>query len=274
MPEIPTLGQLTLLVAAVAMFVAAEAFSLLRLRGSERHRIAAKAFLYWGITFALGVLIWHSVRRGTWRPLQDNFDALVWLALLLALFVAYTQRVHPLRGLDWFILPIVGGLLIAAAVFGRAEPHEYLGTVWSSIHLVSAFGGTAAFAVAAAVGAMYLVVDRRLRTKRPALFGSLERLEHFTRVSVGLGFPLLTVGLITGFVLAFDTHGSSNSAPPWYEIPKVWLAFAAWLVYALVLHAPINPVFRGRRAAMLSVVGFVLLLGTLVALQFTPGGPR
>jgi ABC-type transport system involved in cytochrome c biogenesis permease subunit len=273
MPEIPTLGQLTLLLAAVAMFVTAEAFSLLRLRGSEGHRIASKAFLYWGISFGLGVLVWHSVRRGSWRPLQDNFDALVWLALLLALFIAYTQRVHPLRGLDWFILPIVTGLLVAAAVFGRAKPHEYVGTAWASIHLLTAFGGTAAFAVAAAVGAMYLIVDRRLRSKRPASLGSLERLEHFTRVSVGLGFPLLTVGLITGFVLTFDVRGS-NAPFEWYESPKVWLAFAAWLVYALVLHAPINPVFRGRRAAMLSVLGFVLLMGTLVALQFTPGGAR
>jgi ABC-type transport system involved in cytochrome c biogenesis permease subunit len=274
MPEIPTLGQLILLTAAVAMFITAEAFSLLRLRGNEAHRIAAKAFLYWGISFAFGVLVWHSVRSGSWRPLQDNFDALIWLALLLALFVAYTQRVHPLRGLDWFVLPIVVGLLIAAAVFGRTKPREYLGTVWFSIHLLTAFGGTAAFAIAAAVGAMYLIVDRRLRLKRPASLGSLERLEHFTRVSVGLGFPLLTVGLITGFVVGFDIHRSSNPAHEWYESPKVWLAFAAWLVYALVLHAPINPVFRGRRAAMLSVVGFVLLIGTLVALQFTPAGGR
>jgi len=274
MPEIPTAGQLTLLFAALAMFVAAEVLSLLRLRGTERFRIPAKACLYWGIVLGLGVLIWHSARRGNWIPLQDNFDAFVWLALLLALFVAYTQRVHPLRGLDWFVLPIVGLLLAAAAVFGRAKPHEYVGTVWSWVHRVTAYGGTAAFAVAAAVGAMYLISDRRLRHKRPGALGSLERLEKFTRVSVGLGFPLLTVGLITGLVLVVDRPGHSGLGSAWYESPKVWLAFAAWLVYALVLHAPINPVFRGRRAAMLSVLGFVLLIGTLVAMQFTPGAGR
>jgi ABC-type transport system involved in cytochrome c biogenesis permease subunit len=274
MPDIPSVGQLTLLFAALAMFLGAEVFSLLRLRGTDRFRIPAKACLYWGIALALGVLIWHSARRGNWVPLHDNFDALVWLALLLSLFVAYTQRVHPLRGLDWFILPIVELLLAAAAVFGREKPHEYVGTVWAWVHRVTAYGGTAAFAVAAAVGAMYLIADRRLREKRPGPLGSLERLEKFTRVSVGLGFPLLTVGLVTGFVLAVDTHGHAGLGSAWYESPKVWLAFAAWLVYALVLHAPMNPVFRGRRAAMLSVVGFMLLIGTLVALQFTPGAGR
>jgi len=37
------------------------------------------------------------------------------------------------------------------------------------------------------------------------------------------------------------------------------------VVYALVLHAPINPSFRGRKAAMLSILGFVLMVGTLIA---------
>jgi ABC-type transport system involved in cytochrome c biogenesis permease subunit len=274
MPDIPSAGQLTLLFAALAMFVGGEVFSLLRLRGTDQYRIPAKICLYCGIGLALGVLIWHSARRGNWIPLHDNFDALVWLALLLAMFVAYTQRVHPLRGLDWFILPIVGSLLAAAAVFGRAKPHEYVGTVWAWVHRVTAYGGTAAFAVAAAVGAMYLIADRRLRSKRPGPLGSLERLEKFTRVSVGLGFPLLSVGLLTGLVLAVDTHGRNDLGSVWYQSPKVWLAFAAWFAYALVLHAPMNPVFRGRRAAMLSVVGFVLLIGTLVAMQFTPGSGR
>ena len=54
--------------------------------------------------------------------------------------------------------------------------------------------------------------------------------------------------------------------------PKVLLAFCVWVVYALVLHAPINPSFRGRKAAMLSILGFVLMVGTLIAVQFMPTG--
>ena len=81
-------------------------------------------------------------------------------------------------------------------------------------------------------------------------------MEHFTRVSVALGFPLLTLGLITGLVRAFSSPHGNELGPQWYRSPKVLLAFGAWAVYALVLHAPINPSFRGRRAALLSVVGF------------------
>jgi len=50
------------------------------------------------------------------------------------------------------------------------------------------------------------------------------------------------------------------------------LAVVVWLVYAVVLHAPLNPSFRGRRVAVLSMVGFVLMLGTVVAVLLMRGG--
>ena len=51
---------------------------------------------------------------------------------------------------------------------------------------------------------------------------------------------------------------------------KIVLATLVWLVYAVVLHAPINPSFRGRKVAVLSMVGFVLMIGAIVAVQFLP----
>jgi ABC-type transport system involved in cytochrome c biogenesis permease subunit len=273
-PDVPRAGQLALLFAAIAAFVAGGVLSLVRLKfESNRLRIAAKACQYFGILLGLAVLVWHSLARRSWLPLEDNFDAMIWLALLLAAFVAYVQRTRPLRGLDWFVTPIVILLLVAAAVFGRAKPHEYLDTTWSWVHRVTAYGGAVAFAVAGAAGGMYLIANRRLRNKRLAPgagFGSLERLEHLTLLSVTLGFALLTIGLITGLVRVLG--GGNPLGPDWYTQPKVLLTFVAWGVYALVLHSPINPSFRGRKAALLSVVGFVLMIGILIAVQLMPAG--
>jgi ABC-type transport system involved in cytochrome c biogenesis permease subunit len=272
MADVPHSGQLHLLFGAVAVFAAGEILSLARLR-SDRDglRVASKACLYIGILLGIALLVWHAIARQSWVPLDDNFDAMVWLALLLALFLAYIQATRPLRGIDWFVTPIVIGLLIAAAVFGRTKPHDYLKTAWSWVHLTTAFGGAAAFAVAGASGAMYLVVNRRLRSKRlaPGLnFGSLERLEHLTLLAVSLGFALLTIGLVTGLVRAMQSGNPLGRG--WYAQPKVLLTFVAWIVYALVLHSPINPSFRGRRTAMLSVFGFVLMIGILIAVQWMP----
>lgn len=262
----PTVGQLVLLAVSIALFAAGIGASLARIRWErESLRVAAKACAYGGVLLGLGVLVWHSVGRRSWFPLEDNFDALIWLGLLLALFVLYVQRTRPLAGLDWFVMPIVILLLVGAAVFGRTTPHEYVPTAWSWTHRVTAYGGALAFAVAGAVGAMYLMASRRLRSRTPPAggprLGSLERLEHLTYVSVTLGFALFTVGTVTGLVqmIAGDKHTPAA---------KLLLAASVWVVYAIVLHSPINPSFRGRKTAILSVVGFVLMVGTIVAVQF------
>ena len=262
----PTLGQLALLAVSVALFAAGVGLSLARIRWErDALRVGAKACAYAGVLVGLGVLVWHAVGRRRWFPLDDNFDALVWLGLLLALFVLYVQRTRPLPGLDWFVMPIVILLLVGAAVFGRSRPHEYVPTAWSWTHRVTAYGGALAFAIAGAVGAMYLIVSRRLRSKAtPAAgprLGSLERLEHLTFVSVTLGFALFTVGTVTGLVRM--AAGGQHTQPA-----KLLLAASVWVVYAIVLHSPINPSFRGRKAAILSVIGFVLMVGTIVAVQF------
>jgi ABC-type uncharacterized transport system permease subunit len=232
-------------------------------------RILSRAMLVLGILACAGVIIWHSISRGTWVPVGDNFDALVWLATLLAAFVLYLQSHRQLGSLDWYVMPIVLLLLVWAAIFGRTEYHSYHSAVrdtWAWVHRVTSYGGAVAFAIAAASGAMYVTASRRLRTKRTVgpQFASLERLEQLTMMAVTLGFALLTVGMITGGVqMMEDKHTSAT---------KITLTAIVWLVYAVVLHAPINPSFRGRKVAMLSIVGFVLMLGTIVTVLLLPGG--
>ena len=267
-----TAGQLALLFVSIALFAVGAGLSVSRLWWEgNRLRIAAKVCLYLGTAAGLGTLVWHSAQRGRWYPLEDNFDALIWLGLLLAGFVLYTQRVHPLRGLDGFIVPIVVLLLVSAAVFGKAKPHEYnVTSVWAWVHRVTAYGGALSLFVAGAAGAMYLIVYRRLRAKPPLpgpRLGSLERLEHLTFVSVTLGFSLLTIGAVTG--LARWTEAGRT-----IPLAKVVLTAVVWVVYAIVLHSPINPSFRGRKTAILSVFGFVLMVGTVMAVQFMPEDTR
>jgi len=266
----PTSAQLVLLALSVAVFVAGGLASLWRIRGERPGlRAAARVCLYLGTALSLAVIVWHSAARGQWLPLTDNFDALIWLAALLAGFVIYVQQVRPLVGLEWFVMPVVVLLLLAAGFFGRVEYHSYqpvLRDVWLWLHRATSYAGTMAFAVAAAGGAMYMLVSRRLRSKSGGVrMGSLERLEHLMMVSVTLGFALLSMGLVTGLARMREGNVQSPAA-------KLWLGCLAWLVYAVVMHAPINPRFRGRRAAVLSVLGFALVVGALVAVQFMPGG--
>lgn len=266
--EAPNAGQLSLLVACIVLFAVAGVLSLMRIRReTEGLRIASKACTWSAVATGIAVIVWHAMGRSQWLPLDDNFEALIWLGLILALFVLYVQRRHPIGGLDWFIMPMVILLLIGAAIFGRTKPHEYLPTTWSWIHRLFSYGGALSFLVAGSVGAMYLMANRRLRMKKmvggPKL-GNLERLEHVTLMAVTLGFALLTVGAVTGFVWFASAHRPISG---W----KVTLTACVWVIYAFVLHSPINPRFRGRRAAILSIVGCVLMIGLLVTVQIVTG---
>jgi ABC-type uncharacterized transport system permease subunit len=265
----PGLAQIALLFAAILLFAAGGLLSLLRMRltdsrNEQRSNRIAKLGLVAGIAFALAALVWHAVRRADWIPLNDNFEAFTWIAVLLAAFVAYDQRRRSVGGLDWFVMPIVVLLLICAIAFGSVRPHRYAETAWSWAHIITAYGGSVAFAVAAAAGAAYLLASRRLRVKAlgPPIesVGSLERLEHLTVSGASIGFALLTVAMTLGFLKMASEH----RAPP---TAKIVLTAAVLVTYAGVLHAPINPRFRGRKTAILSIAGFALMVLTLVVVQ-------
>ncbi|MGA2497149.1 MAG: cytochrome c biogenesis protein CcsA [Tepidisphaeraceae bacterium] len=268
----PSPGQLALLSVAVAFLVAGGAVSLLH---RDADTTTKWRILRWcsagGIVSALGVVLWHSVAGRHWQPATDNFEALIWLGILLSAFVLYVQSIKPIVGLDWFLMPAVVGLLIAAGIVARLDYTTYHPIFYSTylwVHRITSYSGTAAFVVAAASGAVYVLSAARLRKKKSfPMSGSLERLEHIMMTAVTLGFALLTIGLVTGLEVMLKRLGT----PPW---AKVYFASATWLLYAVVMHAPINPRFRGRRAALLSVMGIVLVVGTLVAAQFVPGGGR
>lgn len=260
------MGQLGLLIFAIALYAAGGVTSITRAWADTRftHRVS-RCFLGSGIVASLGVIVWHAISRGSWLPLEDNFDALVWLATLLAIFTLYVHHNRPLGGLDWFVMPIVLVLLCVSAFVGKTEYHTYVTSTWSWVHRVTICGGVIGFAIAAASGAMYVLTSQRLRQKEPVspFFGSLERNEHLTMTAVTLGFAMLTIGLITGGVLLL-----AGQAHRPFEIA---LAAVVWLIYAVVLHAPINPSFRGRKVAVLSMVGFILMLGTIVTVLLIPG---
>ncbi|MGC4030285.1 MAG: cytochrome c biogenesis protein CcsA [Tepidisphaeraceae bacterium] len=252
-------------VAAAALAVAAG--TALSAAGRAR---AAVGFGAAGLLIAAAVQCWHSSVRGDWLPLQDNFDALLWLAILVGGVALYLRARETVPRLDLVSGPIVVLLLAAAGAFGVGRPREYTHSLWTWTHLLSSFACPVAFAVAAGCGVLYLVLRKKLRQKPhgppEAGFGSLERLERLNYTAVQIGFALLTIGLVSGFTRALS-KSTTALGEHWYWSPKVLLSLGAYLLYAIVLNSPIAPALRGKRTAILSIAGFVLLLGTLVAVQ-------
>jgi len=265
-PDAPTFIQLSLVIAAALAFAAGSGISAARL---GRPAVSVSMSVA-GLLLCLAALASHSISRNDWLPLRDNFDALVWLAVIIGGAGLYLQWRGTVGRIEWVVSPVVVLLLVCAAAFGAAMPHEYTNTLWAWTHRVGVYASPVAFAIAACAGVMYLVLRRKLRSKdvfasADASFGSLERLERLNYRAVRVGFVLLTVGVLTGIVrvLQHDTKLGEQ----WFWQPKILLSVTAYLLYAVVLHGPINPAFKGKRTAWCSIAGFVLLLATIVVVQ-------
>src|SRR5207249_1927689 len=89
---------------------------------------------------------------------------------------------------------------------------------------------------------------------------SLERLDEMNRRAFLLAFPLWTAGILIGLVLLADVpqlHG-------WADF-KIWGAAGLWVFFALLLYLRLAWRLRGRQAALLTIVAFVVMMFTLVA---------
>ncbi|NCJ07021.1 c-type cytochrome biogenesis protein CcsB [Synechococcales cyanobacterium C] len=105
----------------------------------------------------------------------------------------------------------------------------------------SASGGTAVLTPVAAKEAPTLSIQRLTLA---------ETLDNLSYRVIGLGFPLLTIGIISGAVWANEAWGA-----PWSWDPKETWALITWLVFAAYLHARITRGWQGRRPAMLATAG-------------------
>jgi len=81
-----------------------------------------------------------------------------------------------------------------------------------------------------------------------------DTLDNISYRMIGLGFPLLTIGIIAGAVWANEAWGSY-----WSWDPKETWALITWLVFAAYLHARITKGWQGRKPAILAATGFVVV---------------
>ncbi|RZM79317.1 c-type cytochrome biogenesis protein CcsB [Leptolyngbya iicbica] len=117
-----------------------------------------------------------------------------------------------------------------------------------SAESISRDGGTA---VLEKVATASTAVPHKLTPQRLTLADTLDNISY--RI-IGIGFPLLTIGIISGAVWANEAWGSY-----WSWDPKETWALITWLVFAAYLHARITKGWQGRRPAILAASGFLVV---------------
>lgn len=139
------------------------------------------------------------------------------------------------------------------------------------VHVMSVFLGQAAFAMAGCAGVLYIIQENAIKTKRKGFFfrrlPSLDLLDSTGYSCLVIGFCLLTTGLATGMIYAKIAWGRFWA----WDVKEIW-SCATWLVYAAILHGRKASGWRGRHAAIMAIVGLVVVLFTFLGVNMLLGG--
>ena len=199
-------------------------------------------------------------------PLSNFYESLIFFAWCLPALGLLAFRRY-LKGYLGALIAVLSTLLLAYASFGvdsRIKPlMPALKSNWLLVHVVTAFLGYAAFALAFGSAILYLIQERRPRPSLPPL-PLLDSLIYRTTV---LGFLLLTLGIFTGAVWAETAWGRY-----WSWDPKETWSLITWFIYAALLHARLLKGWHGRRIAWLALVGFMAVLFTYFGVSFLLSG--
>ena len=213
----------------------------------------------------------HSTAGGTpVTSLHESFAFFAWCLVLL--FLLLDLRFH-LSVMGAFAAPLAFLLMIASALSPNVvvQLNPVLKSWLFPVHIIFAFLGNAAFSLSFGAGIMYLIQNRMLKSKRfngiYKLLPSLDVLDKVNYTCLSVGFPLMTLGIISGAFWANTAWGTY-----WSWDPKETWALITWFLYAALLHGRLTIGWRGRKAAIFSIIAFMFLLFTFLGVNLLLGG--
>jgi cytochrome c-type biogenesis protein CcsB len=235
------------------------------------HRISCGILLIGAIFHATAILL-RSLALGT-LAVTNSQEALSFFSWILVVTYLLIQLRLNLRILGSFVSPLAVVFMFASSLLpDRVIPAgESFRSVWVAFHVTAMFLANALFALAFSAGIMYLLQERHIKHKDFGLLysrlPSLERLDKINYVCLMIGFPLMTIGLVTGFAYAGRVWRSI-----WNWDPKEVFALFTWFIYAILLHERLAVGWRGRRAAWLAIFGFSAVLMTFLGVNLVLKG--
>jgi cytochrome c-type biogenesis protein CcsB len=191
--------------------------------------------------------------------------------VVAAMYVALYRRLR-LAWMAPIVLAFVLTVLMVAVIWLYAPVApltEALSSYWLVIHVVSAIIATGTFTLGGITSALYLVKARSLKKgqQQTGYVARLPQLDALDRVSYRLhafAFPVWTFAvLITGPIWAHQAWSSY-----WNWDPKEVCAFITWVIYAAYLHARATAGWKGRNAAILSLVGLASLWFNFIGINY------
>ncbi len=202
-------------------------------------------------------------------PLVSFYDVFSFLAWSLCAAFLLFQAGHRLKALGAFVSPVITLFMILSLI----HPSEILPlppalqSYWLPIHASISIISYALLTLSFCISIMYLIQEHHIKKKQlGGLFKrlpSLQVLDTMAEKCLKIGFPLLTLGIITGSIWAEQAWGAY-----WSWDPKETWSLITWLFYAALLHQRLTVGWRGRKSAYMTIIGYLTLLFTFIGVTY------
>ena len=209
----------------------------------------------WGLHLLLMGMRWYQAGH---IPLITAFEFVTFFAMLvIGVFLLFSLKVKN-RMLGVFLLPVGLLLMFYAALLSRDVQPELVifNSLLLKFHVLTTLLGYAAWSITFAASVSYLYLEKK-KTTSPGLFDRMAYRAAF------FAFCFLTLGIITGALWGDRVFGQL-----WFWDPKETWSFITWLVFLAYLHARYTLDWKGRRAAVLAIIGFLAVIFTYVGVDF------
>jgi len=220
-----------------------------------------------GFAFHTLAFLTRVIEAG-YTPVTNLHESLSFFAWMIIGILLVANLKYKIKVLGAFLTSIA----LIFMIFAFALPKEILPlapvlrSVWHPFHVLFAFLGNAIFTLAFCCGVIYLIQEHQLKKKKMGAIvkrlPSLKVLDDLNYQALKFGFPLLTLGIITGAVWAEYAWGRY-----WGWDPKETWSLITWFLYAAMLHQRLTVGWRGRKAAIMAIVGFMSVLFTFLGVN-------
>jgi len=206
-------------------------------------------------------------------PIQNLSQSLSAAAFAIGCMFLFFQYKFDLKILGVFVTILLSTIMLVVLMIPEApvERNDILKGFWFYSHIILVLTGEAALGLACGTGILYLLQEKGIKTKSPGFFfkrlPSLDFLDNVGYTCLTTGFALLTIGLVTGFIYAKTIWGTF-----WSWDPKEVFSAGTWLVYAALLHLRLYSGWRGRKSAIMTIIGFFIIMFTFLGVNMLLGG--
>jgi ABC-type uncharacterized transport system permease subunit len=228
------------------------------------HPVCVSAFYFHLVALVEMMRLAHHWVPASLHEVETSF-ALLLTVTFLAIYWRYRTISFGL-----FVLPVIFLLLLLPAAQPDHAPlsSQFMHNGWILLHILLLLIAYTLLLFSLLSSLLYLIQERRLKNKHiGGIFGHLpplDTIDHIAFVTLVIGLPCMTLGLLAGALIAQESVGAA-----YFLDPKVLLSIGMWVLYVWMLYVRRHTGLRGKRAVYLSSLVFLMALTVWVANQFS-----